>query len=354
MLRMAFPTPTPTGHPSAEEKMKQDIKANNFFAQGGLAEVEEILSPNFCSGKMTSSAPFRKYPVFSAFGLTRAVLVYYIITISDAAFLLLHHFTGKGFMNTGRHAISVEDLHKRFADNEVLKGVNLSADKGEVISVLGSSGSGKSTLLRCINFLEIPDSGRIKVAGEEVLMEKNRRGVNHPSDKRQVERIRSRLAMVFQQFNLWSHMTILDNVMEAPLHVLKHTKKEVRERALHYLDKVGIGDKFNAYPVHLSGGQQQRAAIARALAMEPEVILFDEPTSALDPELVGEVLQVMRNLALEGRTMIVVTHEMGFAKEVSSRIIFLDQGLIIEDGTPQEVFEAPKTARFKTFVSAMM
>ena len=257
-------------------------------------------------------------------------------------------------MNTGRQAISVEDLHKRFADNEVLKGVNLSANKGEVISVLGSSGSGKSTLLRCINFLEIPDSGRIKVAGEEVLMEKNRRGINRPADQRQVERIRSRLAMVFQQFNLWSHMTILDNVMEAPLHVLKHPRKEVRERALHYLDKVGIGDKFNAYPVHLSGGQQQRAAIARALAMEPEVILFDEPTSALDPELVGEVLQVMRNLALEGRTMIVVTHEMGFAKEVSSRIIFLDQGLIIEDGTPQEVFETPKTARFKTFVSAMM
>jgi ABC-type histidine transport system ATPase subunit len=257
-------------------------------------------------------------------------------------------------MNTGRQAISVEDLHKRFADNEVLKGVNLSADKGEVISVLGSSGSGKSTLLRCINFLEIPDSGCIKVAGEEVLMQKNRRGENRPADKRQVERIRSRLAMVFQQFNLWSHMTILDNVMEAPLHVLKHPRKEVRERALHYLDKVGIGDKFNAYPVHLSGGQQQRAAIARALAMEPEVILFDEPTSALDPELVGEVLQVMRNLALEGRTMIVVTHEMGFAKEVSSRIILLDQVLIIEDGTPQEVFETPKTARFKTFVSAMM
>jgi ABC-type histidine transport system ATPase subunit len=257
-------------------------------------------------------------------------------------------------MNTGRQAISVEDLHKRFADNEVLKGVNLSADKGEVISVLGSSGSGKSTLLRCVSFLEIPDSGRIKVAGEEVLMQKNRRGENRPADKCQVERIRSRLAMVFQQFNLWSHMTILDNVMEAPLHVLKHPRKEVRERALHYLDKVGIGDKFNAYPVHLSGGQQQRAAIARALAMEPEVILFDEPTSALDPELVGEVLQVMRNLALEGRTMIVVTHEMGFAKEVSSRIIFLDQGLIIEDGTPQEVFETPKTARFKTFVSAMM
>ncbi len=257
-------------------------------------------------------------------------------------------------MNNGRQAISVENLHKNFGENQVLKGVNLCADKGEVISVLGSSGSGKSTLLRCINFLEIPDSGTIKVAGEEVLMKRNRRGANLPADKRQVERIRARLAMVFQQFNLWSHMTILDNVMEAPLHVLKLGKKEVRDRALHYLDKVGIADKHNAYPVHLSGGQQQRAAIARALAMEPEVILFDEPTSALDPELVGEVLQVMRNLALEGRTMIVVTHEMGFAKEVSSRIIFLDQGLIIEDGSPQEVFEAPKTARFKTFVSAMM
>ncbi len=257
-------------------------------------------------------------------------------------------------MQNGQQAVSVVDLYKRFGDNEVLKGVNLNADKGEVISVLGSSGSGKSTLLRCINFLEIPDSGSIKVAGEEVIMKRDRRGANLPADKRQVERIRSRLAMVFQQFNLWSHMTILDNVMEAPLHVLKQDKKEVREKSMHYLQKVGIADKFNAYPVHLSGGQQQRAAIARALAMEPEVILFDEPTSALDPELVGEVLQVMRNLALEGRTMIVVTHEMGFAREVSSRTIFLDQGLIIEDGTPLEVFDSPKTDRFKTFVSAMM
>ncbi|MBU1564138.1 MAG: ATP-binding cassette domain-containing protein [Proteobacteria bacterium] len=257
-------------------------------------------------------------------------------------------------MNNGQEAISVENLYKRFGENEVLRGVDLSAGKGEVISVLGSSGSGKSTLLRCINFLEIPDSGIIRVAGEEVLMKTNRRGGTLPADMRQVERIRARLAMVFQQFNLWSHMTILANVMEAPLHVLKLEKKEVRDRAMHYLDKVGIADKHNAYPVHLSGGQQQRAAIARALAMEPEVILFDEPTSALDPELVGEVLQVMRNLAFEGRTMIVVTHEMGFAREVSSRIIFLDQGLIIEDGSPQEVFEAPKSDRFKTFVSAMM
>lgn len=257
-------------------------------------------------------------------------------------------------MNTSQQAISVENLYKSFGDNEVLKGVDLSAGKGEVISVLGSSGSGKSTLLRCINLLEIPNSGIIRVAGEEVLMKKNRRGETQPGDKRQVERIRSKLAMVFQQFNLWSHMTILDNVMEAPVHVLKQDRKEVRERAVQYLEKVGIGDKLEAYPIHLSGGQQQRAAIARALAMEPEVILFDEPTSALDPELVGEVLQVMRDLAYEGRTMIVVTHEMGFAREVSSRIIFLDQGLIIEDGTPTEVFDSPKSDRFKSFVAAMM
>ena len=257
-------------------------------------------------------------------------------------------------MNTSRQSISVENLHKSFGTNEVLKGVDLSASQGEVISVLGSSGSGKSTLLRCINLLEIPNSGIIRVAGEEVLMKKNRRGENQPRDKRQVERIRAKLAMVFQQFNLWSHMTILENVMEAPVHVLKQERKMARERAVHYLEKVGIGDKLDAYPVHLSGGQQQRAAIARALAMEPEVILFDEPTSALDPELVGEVLQVMRDLAVEGRTMIVVTHEMGFAKEVSSRIIFLDEGVIIENGTPAEVFDNPKSDRFKVFVAAMM
>lgn len=251
-------------------------------------------------------------------------------------------------------AISVEGLHKKFGANEVLRGVDLTALQGEVISVLGSSGSGKSTLLRCINMLEIPDEGIIRVAGEEVKLKKNRKGVNQPEDKRQVERIRARLAMVFQQFNLWSHMTILENVMEAPVHVQKRKTSEVREKAVHYLEKVGIGDKLNAYPVHLSGGQQQRAAIARALAVEPEVILFDEPTSALDPELVGEVLQVMRNLAEEGRTMIVVTHELGFAREVSSRVIFLDQGTIIEEGNPQELFSAPKTERFKAFVAAMM
>jgi len=251
-------------------------------------------------------------------------------------------------------AVSVTDLHKRFGANEVLRGISVEAQRGEVISVLGPSGSGKSTLLRCINLLEIPDQGILRVAGEEVLMKRNRKGENQPADRRQVERIRSRLAMVFQQFNLWSHMTILENVVEAPIHVLKIDKKEATERAKHYLAKVGIGDKHGAYPIQLSGGQQQRAAIARALAMEPEVILFDEPTSALDPELVGEVLQVMRALAEEGRTMIVVTHEMGFAREVSSRVIFIDQGVICEDGTPTEVFDQPKSERFKSFTAAMM
>ncbi|PHR28757.1 MAG: histidine/lysine/arginine/ornithine ABC transporter ATP-binding protein [Desulfotalea sp.] len=257
-------------------------------------------------------------------------------------------------MNPGQHAISVEQLHKSFGENEVLKGIDLTANRGEVISVLGSSGSGKSTLLRCMNLLEIPDSGIVRVTGEEVLMKKNRRGENLPADIKQVERIRSRIAMVFQQFNLWAHMTILENVMEAPVYVLKQKRAEVRDRAIFYLNKVGIADKLDAYPIHLSGGQQQRAAIARALCIEPEVMLFDEPTSALDPELVGEVLQVMRDLAAEGRTMIVVTHEMGFAREVSSRTIFIEQGLIIENGTPQQVFDSPKTERFEMFIAAMM
>lgn len=251
-------------------------------------------------------------------------------------------------------SIELTDLHKSFGANEVLKGVSLTAYKGDVISVLGSSGSGKSTLLRCINLLEIPNSGQLKVSGEIVAMKTNKRGENFPADTRQVESIRTKLAMVFQQFNLWSHMTILENVIEAPIHVLKIPKKEALARAEKYLNKVGIGDKLDAYPSHLSGGQQQRAAIARALAMEPEAILFDEPTSALDPELVGEVLQVMHNLAEEGRTMIVVTHEMGFAREVSNRVIFLDQGQILEDGPPEQVFTQPKTSRFQNFIQAMV
>ena len=257
-------------------------------------------------------------------------------------------------MNDIQNALSVEDLYKSFGTIKVLTGVSMSAHKGDVISILGSSGSGKSTLLRCINLLETPDSGKITVCGEEVLMKTNRRGQNVPRSNKQVEQIRTKLAMVFQQFNLWSHMTILENVIEAPVHVLKVPRQEATEKAKQYLEKVGIAEKVNVYPAHLSGGQQQRAAIARALAMEPEVMLFDEPTSALDPELVGEVLQVMHDLALEGRTMIVVTHEMGFAREVSSRIIFLDQGKIDEEGPPREVFESPKSERFRQFITAMV
>lgn len=253
-------------------------------------------------------------------------------------------------MNT---AITVENLYKNFGDLEVLKGLSMSAYQGDVISILGSSGSGKSTFLRCINFLDIPSSGTITVCGEEVLMKKNRRGQNVPRDQKQVEGVRTKLAMVFQQFNLWSHLTILENVIEAPLSVLKVPRQEATERGRKYLEKVGIFDKRDAYPAHLSGGQQQRAAIARALAMEPEVMLFDEPTSALDPELVGEVLQVIQKLAEEDRTMIVVTHEMGFAREVSSRVIFLDEGIIDEDGPPKEVFESPKSERFRQFSMAM-
>jgi ABC-type histidine transport system ATPase subunit len=251
-------------------------------------------------------------------------------------------------------AITVENLYKSFGSNQVLKGISVSAYKGDVISVLGSSGSGKSTMLRCINFLEIPDSGRITICGEEVLMKKGRGGQSMPKDRKQVERLRTKLAMVFQQFNLWSHMTILENVIEAPLHVLRLPRNEVMQKAKEYLDKVGIYDKVDAYPAHLSGGQQQRAAIARALAMEPEVMLFDEPTSALDPELVGEVLQVIRKLAEEGRTMIVVTHEMGFAREVSNRVIFLDGGRIEEDGDPNVVFDAPRSERFRQFVALVL
>ncbi len=251
-------------------------------------------------------------------------------------------------------ALIVEDIHKRFGDLEVLKGLSVAAQKGDVISVLGASGSGKSTFLRCINLLEIPDRGRITLGEETVKMHTNRRGLNVPSDTRQVERIRARLAMVFQQFNLWSHMTIMENVVEAPIHVLKVPRHEALARGEAYLRKAGIADKADAYPAHLSGGQQQRAAIARALAMEPEVMLFDEPTSALDPELVGEVLQVMRDLADEGRTMIVVTHEMGFAREVSSRVLFLHEGLIEEDGPPKQVFANPSSERFRQFIAAMV
>lgn len=249
-------------------------------------------------------------------------------------------------------ALSVRNLHKSFNEVEVLKGISLEAREGDVISILGSSGSGKSTLLRCINLLEIPDSGDIWIGPEQIKLERNSKGVMRPADTRQIDRIRSRAAMVFQNFNLWSHMTILENVIEAPVHVQKRPRDECIAEAEALLAKVGIADKRNFYPSHLSGGQQQRAAIARALAMHPQVMLFDEPTSALDPELVGEVLRVMRGLAEEGRTMLVVTHEMGFARDVSSRVIFVHQGLVEEEGPPSEVFGAPKSERFKQFISS--
>ncbi|MFY0646664.1 ABC transporter ATP-binding protein [Sulfitobacter geojensis] len=248
-------------------------------------------------------------------------------------------------------SLSVTDLHKSFGAHEVLKGVSLEACEGDVISLLGSSGSGKSTFLRCINLLETPTSGLITVHGEDIKMSKDRHGESHPIDPRQVERIRARLAMVFQSFNLWSHMTVLENVIAGPIHVLKQSRAEAIEHAKEVLERVGMYERRDYYPAHISGGQQQRAAIARALAMQPEVMLFDEPTSALDPELVGEVLKVIRSLAEEGRTMVVVTHEMAFARDVSSQVVFLHQGLIEEQGAPAQMFNDPETARFKEFLS---
>ncbi|BBA44903.1 MULTISPECIES: ABC transporter ATP-binding protein [Burkholderia] len=249
------------------------------------------------------------------------------------------------------NALSVENLHKRYGDNEVLKGVSLAANPGDVISVIGSSGSGKSTLLRCINFLESPSSGRVSLGGGEVRTSVDRSGQIRISDPVQLRRMRTRLAMVFQHFNLWAHMTVLQNVVEAPLRVLKLGRAEARERAARYLEQVGMTRFADAYPAHLSGGQQQRVAIARALAMEPDALLFDEPTSALDPELVGDVLKVMRDLAREGRTMIVVTHEMGFAREVSNHVMFLHEGIVEEEGHPRDILKTPKSGRLQKFLS---
>jgi len=252
-----------------------------------------------------------------------------------------------GFDDT---VLAIADLHKRFGALEVLRGISLEARAHQVISMLGSSGSGKSTLLRCINLLETPTAGAITVLGETIRMRDTRAG-RRPADARQVERLRTKLGMVFQQFNLWSHMTALENVTEAPVSVLKLPKREAVARAEAVLERVGMSDRRDYYPAHLSGGQQQRVAIARALAMQPEVLLFDEPTSALDPEMVGEVLKVIRSLAEEGRTMLVVTHEMNFAREVSDRVLFLHQGLVEEDGPPAQVFEQPKSERFRSFLS---
>ena len=247
--------------------------------------------------------------------------------------------------------IQINNLHKAYGALEVLKGVSVTAPRGHVISLIGSSGSGKSTLLRCCNLLEDSQQGDVIFKGEPVHW----KGTGHnrrPADAKQVLRIRTNLSMVFQQFNLWAHMSILQNVMEAPLTVLRRDRAEVEEAARGYLDKVGIGDKCDVYPAQLSGGQQQRAAIARALCMEPEALLFDEPTSALDPELEQEVVKVIKDLAAEGRTMMIVTHDMKLAADVSDHVVFLHQGLIEEHGPPETLFVAPKSERLQGFLSA--
>ena len=246
-------------------------------------------------------------------------------------------------------AIRVTGLHKSFGSHEVLKGVSLTAREGDVVAIIGGSGSGKSTMLRCINFLETPSGGQIEVAGEAVKMKPD----GSPADRKQLERIRQSLGMVFQNFNLWTHKTVLENLIEVPVHVLKVPKDQAVARARKFLDRVGLAAKEDAYPAFMSGGQQQRAAIARALAIDPKAMLFDEPTSALDPELVGEVLQVIKGLADEGRTMILVTHEMRFAREVSSHVIYLHNGVIEEEGPPEMLFGAPKSERLKQFLKTV-
>ena len=248
------------------------------------------------------------------------------------------------------NVLELKQLEKNFGENRVLKGINLSANKGDVISIIGSSGSGKSTMLRCINFLETPDNGSINVCGETI--DCSEVDLSNPDKKlqNQIINIRKKLGMVFQSFNLWSHMNILDNITEAPVHVLGKDKEDAEQEAMKLLEQVGIKDKAYDYPVHLSGGQQQRAAIARALAISPEILLFDEPTSSLDPELVDEVLSVMRKLAEEGKTMLVVTHEMEFARKVSNKVIFLHDGLIEEEGHPDTVFTNPQSERCRNFL----
>ncbi|AAV94596.1 ATP-binding cassette domain-containing protein [Ruegeria pomeroyi] len=253
-------------------------------------------------------------------------------------------------MTEAAPVIQIKNLHKSFGQLEVLKGVDITAHRGDVVSLIGSSGSGKSTLLRCCNLLEDSQQGEILFNGEPVRWT-GTGSHRRPADAKQVLRIRTNLSMVFQQFNLWAHMTILQNVMEAPIQVLGRDRAEVEDSARRYLDKVGIGDKCDNYPAQLSGGQQQRAAIARGLCMEPQALLFDEPTSALDPELEQEVIKVIRDLAAEGRTMILVTHDMKMAADISSHVIFLHQGLVEEEGTAEDIFAAPKSERLQGFLS---
>ncbi|MBO9420096.1 ABC transporter ATP-binding protein [Labrenzia sp. R4_2] len=250
-------------------------------------------------------------------------------------------------------AIEVRDLFKRFGPLEVLKGLSMTANKGDVIAIIGGSGSGKSTFLRCINMLELPSAGSVTIHGEAIALKDDGHHGLRPADRKQIERIRSQLAMVFQSFNLWQHMTVLQNVIEVPVHVLGMKRDEAVEIAETLLRRVGLHEKQDVYPAFLSGGQQQRAAIARALAVQPLALLFDEPTSALDPELVGEVLSVIGDLAKENRTMVLVTHEMKFARDVASHVIFLHNGIIEEQGPPDQVFGNPKSERLKQFISSV-
>jgi polar amino acid transport system ATP-binding protein len=252
--------------------------------------------------------------------------------------------TNKEELSLEEYMIEASNLTKRFGDLEVFKDITVNVKKGEVLCIIGPSGSGKSTFLRCLNHLEEINGGKIVIEGETL----------DPKDKKQMRNLTTKMGMVFQQFNLFPHMTVLQNVMEAPLVVKKEDKVVVLERAKKLINKVGLGDKMDYYPSKLSGGQKQRVAIARALAMNPDIMLFDEPTSALDPELVGEVLSVMKDLAFEGMTMIVVTHEMGFAKEVADRVIFMDGGKIVEEGKPADIFSKPKEIRTKAFLEKVL
>ncbi|WP_067515224.1 ABC transporter ATP-binding protein [Endozoicomonas ascidiicola] len=251
-------------------------------------------------------------------------------------------------------AIQLKDIHKSYGSLDVLKGVSLDAHNGEVISIIGSSGSGKSTLLRCINLLEQPSQGEIIINGQPLELKAGKGGDLEAVDQRQIQDMRQKLGFVFQNFNLWPHMTVLENIIEGPTLILKQDRAETIEKARVLMDKVGLSDKADFYPSMLSGGQQQRVSIARALAMEPDALLFDEPTSALDPELVSEVLKVIRALADEGRTMLIVTHEMGFAREVSNKVMFLHEGKVEEFGTPEQVFDNPTSQRCREFLSSVL